>query len=100
MPSRLQKLCDTVMEATWLTALVVTPLFFNVYSNRVFEPDKISLLRSLALIAIVAWVVKKLETMRLGGQGEGGERAPMFVSRLCGDNRLCCWCWPWLPPMV
>ena len=71
MPSRLQKLCDTVMEATWLTALVVTPLFFNVYSNRVFEPDKISLLRSLALIAIVAWVVKKLETMRQGGQSEG-----------------------------
>ena len=72
MPSRLQKLCDTVMEAAWLTALVVTPLFFNVYSNRVFEPDKISLLRSLALVAIVAWIVKKLETMRLGGQGEGG----------------------------
>jgi tetratricopeptide (TPR) repeat protein len=46
------------MEACWLLALIVTPLFFNIYSSRVFEPDKISLLRSLALVAAAAWVVK------------------------------------------
>ena len=46
------------MEAAWLLALIVTPLFFNVYSSRVFEPDKIALLRSLALIAAAAWLVK------------------------------------------
>ncbi len=42
------------------------PLFFNVFSQRVFEPDKISILRSLALIAIIAWVVKQVEGLRLG----------------------------------
>lgn len=72
MPSRLQKLSDAVMEATWLAAIVTIPLFFNVYSQRVFEPDKISILRSLALIALIAWVVKQVEGLRLrrGGNEE------------------------------
>lgn len=65
MPSRLQKICDAVMEATWLAAVIVVPLFFNVYSQRVFEPDKISLLRSLALIAIVAWGIKQVDGLRI-----------------------------------
>lgn len=58
MPNRLSRLADGVMEASWLLALVVTPLFFNIYSSRVFEPDKITLLRSLALVALVAWLIK------------------------------------------
>ena len=75
MPSRLQKICDAVMEATWLAAIVTIPLFFNVYSQRVFEPDKISILRSLALIAIIAWVVKQVEGLRLR-RGESAEVEP------------------------
>ena len=58
LPSRLQKLCASVVEATWLAVLLVVPLFFNVYSQRVFEPDKISILRSLALVAFAFWIVK------------------------------------------
>jgi len=58
------------MEATWLAAIIAIPLFFNVYSQRVFEPDKISILRSLALIAIIAWVVKQVEGLRLGHVGD------------------------------
>ncbi len=46
------------MEGAWLLGLVVTPLFFNIFSSRVFEPDKITLLRSLALVAVAAWLVK------------------------------------------
>jgi hypothetical protein len=53
-PTRLSRLADGLMEACWLAALVVTPLFFNVYSSRIFEPDKASLLRSLALIMLAA----------------------------------------------
>ncbi len=48
------------MEAGWLAALVVAPLFFNVFSSRVFEPDKISLVRSIALVMVLAWLVKLL----------------------------------------
>ncbi len=82
MPSHLQKICDAVIEAAWLAALIVAPLFFDVYSQRVFEPDKISLVRSLALIALVAWVVKKIETWRQGRASEDGRAAATAESPL------------------
>ena len=41
-----------------MAALVVAPMFFNVFSSRVFEPDKISLVRSIALMMLLAWVIK------------------------------------------
>src|ERR1700694_1259017 len=66
MPNRLSRFCDGVMEATWLLGLVVTPLFFDIFSSRVFEPDKITLLRSLALAALAAWLIKLIS--------EGGPR--------------------------
>jgi tetratricopeptide (TPR) repeat protein len=61
MRTKLSVYCDKVLEAGWLTALVVTPLFFNVYSSRVFEPDKLSILRSIALVMIVAWGIKMID---------------------------------------
>jgi O-antigen ligase/Flp pilus assembly protein TadD len=64
MPNRLSRYMDGVMEACWLLALIVAPLFFNIYSSRVFEPDKISLVRSLAMLALAAWLVKLIS---LGG---------------------------------
>ena len=36
-------------EAGWLLAVIAVPLFFNVWTYRVFEPDKLTLLRSIAL---------------------------------------------------
>jgi len=54
--------CDKIIEAGWLAAIIVVPLFFNVFSDRVFEPDKLTLLRSIALLMAVAWVIKTLET--------------------------------------
>jgi tetratricopeptide (TPR) repeat protein len=62
MQTKLSVFCDKVIEAGWLTAVIVVPLFFNVYSDRIFEPDKLTLLRSIALMMAVAWVVKTLET--------------------------------------
>ena len=56
--TKLDRWCDAALEAGWLAALVVAPLFFNVFSSRVFEPDKISLVRTIALTMIVAWLVK------------------------------------------
>jgi len=62
MQTKLSKWCDATIEAGWLAALIVVPLFFNVYSARVFEPDKLSLMRSFALVMAGAWLVKWLET--------------------------------------
>jgi tetratricopeptide (TPR) repeat protein/O-antigen ligase len=61
MRTKLSVFCDRLLEAGWLLALIVAPLFFNVYSSRVFEPDKLSIVRSIALIMIVAWLVKLLD---------------------------------------
>ncbi len=59
--SRLSALCDRIIEAGWLAAVVLVPLFFNIYSSRVFEPDKLTLLRSIALVMIAAWIVRTIE---------------------------------------
>ena len=56
--TKLDAWLNSAIEAGWLAALVVGPLFFNVFSSRVFEPDKISLLRSLALLMLLAWLIK------------------------------------------
>ena len=56
--TKLDLWCNAALEAGWLAALVVAPLFFNVFSSRVFEPDKISLVRTIALAMTVVWLVK------------------------------------------
>jgi len=49
------------METAWLMAIILAPLFFNVYTQRVFEPDKISMVRNVALFGLVAGVIKLIE---------------------------------------
>ncbi len=61
MSTKLSRYADGLMEAAWLAALIVVPLFFNIYSSRIFEPDKITLLRTLALVILAAWLVKLVE---------------------------------------
>jgi O-antigen ligase len=61
MPTKLSRFCQGVMEAAWLAAVCLVPLFFNIYSSRIFEPDKITILRSLAIFTLAAWVIKLIE---------------------------------------
>ncbi|HIE39223.1 MAG TPA: tetratricopeptide repeat protein [Anaerolineales bacterium] len=65
--TRLSALLDGILEAGWLSAIVVTPLFFNIYSSRIFEPDKLTTLRSIALVMAAAWLARWIEE-RAGGQ--------------------------------
>ena len=74
--SRLSAFCDKVIEASWLAAVILVPLFFNVYSSRVFEPDKITLVRSLALLMLGAWLIKWLEE-----RGRNGDRSDRVTWR-------------------
>ncbi len=69
--TRLSKFCDKVLEMGWLLAVVVTPLFFNVYSSRVFEPDKLTTLRTIAMVMAAVWLVKIIEE-RAHGRGDLG----------------------------
>jgi tetratricopeptide (TPR) repeat protein len=59
--TKLSRYAEGVMEAAWLAAIILVPLFFNVFSSRIFEPDKITILRSLAWLILAAWLVKLVE---------------------------------------
>jgi hypothetical protein len=61
MQTKLSLFCDTVIEAGWLMGLILIPLFFYMYSQRVFEPDKLALLRSIALFVVTAWVIRFID---------------------------------------
>ncbi|MBN1148421.1 MAG: O-antigen ligase family protein [Anaerolineales bacterium] len=61
MPTKLSRYAEGLMEAGWLAALIVAPVFFNIYSSRIFEPDKATLLRTLALVILAAWLIKLFE---------------------------------------
>lgn len=45
-----------VVEAGWLTALLVVPLFFSPLSDRMFEPAKVAIVRILAGVMLAAWL--------------------------------------------
>lgn len=62
--SKLSLWCDRFIEAGWLAALIVAPLFFDIYSSRVFEPDKLTTVRSIALVMATAWLVRWIEERR------------------------------------
>ncbi|MDJ0752979.1 MAG: tetratricopeptide repeat protein [Ardenticatenaceae bacterium] len=53
--------CDSLIEIGCLLSLVIAPLFFNVHSDRVFEPDKLTLIRSIAVVLIAVWLVKIID---------------------------------------
>jgi O-antigen ligase len=61
MPTKLSRICLGIMEAAWLAAVSIVPIFFNIYSSRIFEPDKITILRSLALLTLAAWAIKLID---------------------------------------
>ncbi|MHB0856231.1 MAG: O-antigen ligase family protein [Anaerolineae bacterium] len=74
MRTKLSITCDHIIEAGWLLAVVLVPLFFNVYSSRVFEPDKLGMLRSVATLMAIAWLVRTAE-----GWWSGRKREPVTV---------------------
>lgn len=61
MTSKVARIAAGICEAVWLAAIISIPLFFNVHSSRIFEPDKIVVLRSLALIGLGAWIIRLIE---------------------------------------
>jgi cyclophilin family peptidyl-prolyl cis-trans isomerase/Flp pilus assembly protein TadD len=77
MRTRVAVFCDKVIEAGWLAAAIIVPLFFNIYSQRVFEPDKLSLLRSIAWVMSAAWLVRAAEDWRSGRHTEE-QRLPLW----------------------
>ncbi len=61
MNTRLGTYCDRIIEAGWLVAAMIIPVYFDTYTFRIFEPNKFSVLRSIALLMVLAWLVGRLE---------------------------------------
>ena len=57
MISRLHGLCKALMEAGWLAAAAIIPLFFNTSSAQSFEPDKMFVLQSIVVTCCAAWLL-------------------------------------------
>jgi tetratricopeptide (TPR) repeat protein len=84
MKTKLAIFSEKIIEAGWLAAVVAVPLFFNIYTARTFEPDKITLLRSLAMVMILAWLIVLLEQGRSSGpplaeRWRDWLKAPLFL---------------------
>jgi tetratricopeptide (TPR) repeat protein/O-antigen ligase len=88
--SRLEGVCEGLIEAGWLGALAVVPLYFNVYSGRSFEPDKVAVLHAIVALMVAAWLAKLLGGGRAwrpipGGGGAGASARgprPLTIARL------------------
>jgi tetratricopeptide (TPR) repeat protein len=77
--TRLSALLDGILEACWLAAIIVTPLFFNIYSSRVFEPDKLTTLRSIALVMVAVWLIRLVEEVANRWAGNGPVKGEPLV---------------------
>ena len=89
MDSKLSRWCDGLIEAGWLTAVIAIPLFFNIHSDRVFEPDKLTLLRSIALLMSTAWLVQFID-------GRGWQQ----LNRLRWNDKESIWRKPFIFPLA
>ena len=90
MATKISRYCLGIMEAAWLAAVCIIPIFFNIYSSRIFEPDKITILRSLALVSLAAWIVKLIEEGGIEWKKESQDRS--FFKYL--------WQYPMIPPVI
>lgn len=89
MDSRLSRWCDGLLEAGWLVAILAVPLFFNIHSDRVFEPDKLALLRSITLVMAAVWLVGAID-----------RRAWRDLGRLRPSNAAALWHRPLVLPVL
>jgi Tfp pilus assembly protein PilF len=87
--SKLSRLCDGLLEAGWLAAIIAVPLFFNIHSERVFEPDKLTLLRSIAIFMATIWIVKSVD-----------QRGWKNLNGLSWRNQASIWRQPFVMPIV
>ena len=82
MKTKLSLFSEKLIEAGWLAAVVGVPLFFNIYTARTFEPDKITLMRSIALVMLLAWLVKVLEEgIASKGEQSFGQRLKTWLKQ-------------------
>jgi hypothetical protein len=88
--SRLGVYAAHVIEAGSLAALIVAPLFVNTHGRRVFELGKASLVRALAIVMLLAFMVRCLEVSHrwIGMEGLSPRRWYLIARRWWATNPL------------
>lgn len=81
MQTKLSIFASKLIEAGWLAAVVAVPLFFNIYTARTFEPDKLTLMRSIVTVMILAWLIKLLEEGWQSDDNTFGERVKRWLKQ-------------------
>jgi tetratricopeptide (TPR) repeat protein len=73
MSSKLRIGCEAFMEACWLAAAGIIPLFFNISSVRMFELDKVLILRFLVILAVASGLLKWIDRRMSGAAASNDE---------------------------
>ena len=71
---------DSLLEAGWLTAVVVTPLLFSSYSPRAFGSAKVIVVQCLALFMLLVWLTRQV-AQRLGPRNAAPPAASPAAAR-------------------
>ncbi|MFN2290687.1 MAG: O-antigen ligase family protein [Anaerolineae bacterium] len=58
------RLWDSLLEASWLLAAILTPLAVNLWGSQPFEPFKAALLRSVVWVMVGLWLAGGLAVRR------------------------------------
>ena len=85
MQTKLSSFAARIIESAWLAALIIVPILFNIYTERVFEEDKIPLMRSIAVVMFVALMIYALERGKQAFQARDGRpwwKIPLVVPAL------------------
>lgn len=62
-PSKLHRYSVGLMEACWLTAVIVVPLIFSPQAAIGFEPFRTLYLRVFAFVLLIAWTIRMAEPL-------------------------------------
>jgi len=72
--NRITRYCNGLIEAAWLSALIVTPLMMSL-SGSVANMIKIALLRSIIMVGLSAWGIAWISGLSWGaGQSQSGQK--------------------------
>jgi len=85
MQTRLSSFLGRIIEGGWFAALIIVPILFNIYTERVFEEDKIPLMRSIALVMFAALIIWGVERGKMAFKGPDGRpwwKIPLVVPAL------------------
>ena len=58
------KSMDELIEAAWLTALIVVPLFFTQQAFTSFNPYKVVIIRLVGAVILAAWTIRAVNEKR------------------------------------